>query len=287
MSRPTDSLKSFLATNERTNPFRPRRGVLVVGSGKGGTGTSVVSSLLAQSAAIQGERVLLVDADESVGSLHYMFGLRDPGPGLGALRGGRVTPEQLVRSVTPSLFLLPGGGGGADATLSSATAERRAMFQRVSDLYEQFGIVIVDGGSRLESVMAACGAGVERLLCVTGPGRISLAASYALFKVARSRFEELPVELLVNTATDRAGQTLHAVVRQATQSFLATDVHFGGAIPEDEELHRLIEAGEPLTRLAPNSAAVAAAGAIMGRLLAEQELLHLPDPSVLTLQPPS
>lgn len=271
MNRSVDSLKAFMAGSGGPARFRARSGVVVVGSGKGGVGTSTVSALLALTAAHRGEHVLLVDADESVGSLHYMLGVKDAGAGLGALRGGRVTPQDLLVVAGPGLTLLPGGGGGVDATLSSATAERRALFRRVADLYDRYDLVVVDGGSRLESVMAACGAGVERLLCVTEPGRISLAASYALFKVARTRFEGLPVEMVINGADDRSGRGLHAVVRQATQSFLGTDVRFGGTVPLDADIRDTMDRGYGLQSLLATSEAAAAVGGLADRILLEQD----------------
>lgn len=112
MNRSTDSLKEFTASSGSEDRFRPRPGVIVVGSGKGGVGTSVIVALLGLQAMRQGEHVLLVDADEAVGSLHLMFGVSDPGPGLGSLRAAGVTPTSLLLPVAPGLALFPGGGGG-------------------------------------------------------------------------------------------------------------------------------------------------------------------------------
>ena len=267
----------------KNSAFEPRPGVVVVGAGKGGVGTSVLSTMLAIGAAQRGENVLLVDADEAVGSLHMMLGITDPGPGLGSLRAGRGEPEALLVPVDSGLTLFPGGGGGVDATLIAASAERRILLARVAALYERFSTVIVDGGSRLDSVMAACGAGAERLLCVTAPDRIALAASYALFKVARARFDTLPVELIVNSADERKGRGLHAVVRAATQSFLGTDVLFGGTIPIDERLESCLEAGESLAQLDAAFGAAAAAGSIAHRLLAERQAGEAASRGVITL----
>ena len=268
MNRPLDALKEFMAGSGGEDSFELRPGVVVVGSGKGGVGTSVIAALLALQAVRRGEKVLLVDADESVGSLHLMFGVSDPGPGLGALRKSGVTPDSLLLEVAPGLSLFPGGGGGVDATLALAAGERRVLLRRVSGLYENFGVVIVDGGSRLDSVMAACFVGSERLLCVTTPGRISLAANYALFKLARSRFRGLPIELLVNLSGD--GRPVYEIVKAATASFLGMDVSFGGTVPSDDMLRECLETGTSLSSLGTTAPAVAAAGAVVDRILAAQ-----------------
>src|SRR5690348_15754072 len=50
--------------------------MLLVASGKGGVGTSMIATLMALTASERGENVLLVDATESGGTLHHMFGVR-------------------------------------------------------------------------------------------------------------------------------------------------------------------------------------------------------------------
>lgn len=267
MNRPIDSLKEFMAQSGREGSYRRRPGVVVVGSGKGGVGTSTIATLMAVEAARRGEHVLLVDGDEAVGSLHLMLGISDPGPGLGSLRQAGVTPDSLLLDVAPGLVLFPGGGGGVDATLAVAAGERRVLMGRIAGLYENFGVVIVDGGSRLDSVMAACHAGAERLLCVTTPDRISLAASYALFKVMRARFGALPTELLVNSSED--GHSVYEIVDAASSNFLGVDVSFAGTIPPDDMLRECLEAGTSLSRLGTIAPAVAAAGAVIERILAD------------------
>ena len=257
-----------MSESGREHSFRPRPGVVVVGSGKGGVGTSVIAALLGLQAMRRGENVLLVDADDSVGSLHLMFGLPDPERGLGSLRRGGVTPESLLVDVAPGLALFPGGDGGVDATLAMAAGERRSMMRRVSGLYEHFGVVVVDGGSRLDSVVAACHVGTERLLCVTTGDRIPLAASYALFKAARARFAGLPIELLVNLSGD--GRSVYEIVETAASSFLEMDVSFGGTVPPDDRVRECLEAGTSLGALGTVVPAVGAAAAVMDRILAAQ-----------------
>ena len=203
--------------------------------------------------------------------------------GLRALRGGFIEPEpeQLLHPIAPGLSLFPGGGGGVDSTLSNAAGERRALLRKVSGLYDSFTTVVVDGGSRLDSVMAACSVGAERLVCVTASDRISLAASYAVFKVTRARFETLPVELIVNGVDERKGRNLHAIVRTATQSFLGTDVRFGGVIPSDDKLEATLQAGISLAQLDRFSLAPQAVEGVVHRVLSERSasVAHL-DPAV-------
>lgn len=281
MNTSLDSLRAYLATGREAEKWAPSPGVVVLGSGKGGVGTSTLSALLALVAAQDGRQVLLVDADEGVGSLHYLFGLSDPGPGLGSLRNGEVTPADLVRPVTDSLWLLPGGGAEADSTLATSLGERRALLRRVSELYPFYDLVVVDGGSHLASVLAACSAGAERLLTLTSPDRVSMAATYALLKIARERFPALPLEILVNQGDGMTVEEVFQMMALAGRRFLGLQVAFGGSVPRDRELAQGMDGGSPLLTLSPSSASMNALGVLHGRLKAEQGQGKDNDPGVL------
>ena len=285
MTRSLDSLKAFVADSGDVPEFQPEPGIVVLGSGKGGTGTSFISALIALTASRSGSRVLLVDADETAGTLHLMFGFPSGGPGLGALRGSGVTPDQLLVPVVPDLLLLPGGGGHVDATFAVAPSERRALMRRVSGLYDHFDLVIVDGGSRLDSVMAACSVGAERLLCVTTTGRIALASTYALVKVARARFRGMPMELVVNGASHGAALDTHAVVQSASASFLGSSIDFGGAVPEDAGARIAVSNGQPLQELPGDSPAFESAARMAHGLVRATATLREPPTSTLSLHP--
>ena len=88
MNRSLQSLRNYLDKGGERTRWTPSPGVVVVGSGKGGIGTSTVSALLALAGAEDGRQVLLIDGNESVGSLHLLLGKPDTGPGIGDLRGG-------------------------------------------------------------------------------------------------------------------------------------------------------------------------------------------------------
>ena len=76
---------------------------------------------------------------------------------------------------------------------------------------------------------------------MTTADRISLAASYALFKVARARSRGLPIELVVNLSGD--GRSVYEIVKDAASRFLGMDVSFGGTVPPDAMVRQCLEAG--------------------------------------------
>jgi MinD-like ATPase involved in chromosome partitioning or flagellar assembly len=283
MSQSADSLRAFMSRGGGPE-FTPTPGVVVVGSGKGGAGVSSIALLLAEELNRQDQHVLLVDGDEHVGSLHLLLGWNDAGPGLGALRGGTRTPAELLREVRPGLHLLPGGSAGAGGSASLSTAERRALFRRVGELYEHYDMVIVDGGARLESVTAALGAGAERLLAVTGTDRVSLAASYALVKVALARFQGLPVELVVNRTAGPRGSAAHRIVDGAAERFLRLSVPMAGDVPDDPALTAAFRGERGFADLAWEHPSRQAATRLVSRLMHDQATRDASAAKVLPLR---
>lgn len=251
MSAQLEPLRRQLAPR----PYPSRRpeasGPLVFASGKGGTGTSTLAALLAVRVAANGLRVLLVDGNVELGSLQLYLGV-ESAKGWGALKIG-ATPEDLLVEVTDTLTLLP-GGTGAEGVGGVSAAERQVLFRKVSSLYPAYDLVVVDAGSRLDSVLAACAPGAGRLLAVTTPDRVSLAATYALVKVAGERLPELPITVLANRGDGDAAESL----RGAARRFLARSLDGMGVIPDDECLRAGINAGMDIQDAAVDSPAAAA-----------------------------
>ncbi len=269
-----EGLRHFVAAagreHWRTNDDR----VVVVGSGKGGSGASTVAALLGIACAAEGHRTLLVDGDELVGTLHRLLAIDAP-HGLGGLRAGTPAPASCVHDFGDGLSVLPGGPGtdaaGRRHTHVLSAGERRSLFRRVSQLYRDFDVVIVDAGSRLDVVITAGAAGVRRFIVVGGDGTVAIAASYALVKAIELKSPGTPVDLIVNRQDDRRGRLVFDQVQEASSRFLGRALDFAGTIPEDSDLHAAALSGQSLRLIADRTIAGQAVGALARRLLVQLE----------------
>ncbi|RMH15217.1 MAG: hypothetical protein D6701_10270 [Gemmatimonadetes bacterium] len=283
MSGPVDSLRSFVARNGRGTAGEPIPGVVVFAAGKGGVGTSTLAALVGVAAARRGVRTLLVDAHETLGTLHHLLGVSDGLPGIGALDAAAGPADLRVR-VTEHLDLLPGGARGPQEPSVLAPGERAALYRKLSSLYVDYDLVLIDGGARLDAVTALVAAGCERVLTVTAPDRVSLAGSYAMMKVVSARFPDTPVEVLVSGRGEPEARAVFQVVETAAGHFLGVPVAFAGGVPEDPAVRAAAAAGEPLHFLEPETPAWTAAGAVLDRLLFQQHsLVAGPSAQVLSL----
>jgi len=246
-----DALRSALAqrgsdrtrTSDSTGPT-----VLVCASGRGGSGTSLASALLALAAAGDGHRTLLVDGDDLVGPHTLLLNVA-PAFRWPSLLGGVAQATQLPVMIAPTLSLIAGGCTNSSTNVSPLTAaERRACFARIHTLAESFALVIIDAGARLDAVLAAIdGSRVPaRLVIVTaGQDPIAMASSYALLKAVSARHAQLAIDVLVNRLDHTVASRVADTLAHGAEQFLARPLSFAGALPNDIALDAALSAGMP------------------------------------------
>ena len=208
---------------------------IVVGSGKGGVGKSIVSILLATALAARGHRMLLVDGDQNLGNLHVLLD-RPAGAPMESLLHGDTMPPDLVVHVAENLWLLP-AVSGAESLQALDPLGRARLHHRMSDVFSDFDLVVVDAGAGLDGVIRVAAGHATRLLVVTAPEPTALTDAYALLKLVHLQNRELPVDVLVNRCSHaEEGRRAHARLATACGLFLKRGVRYVGALPEDEAL---------------------------------------------------
>jgi flagellar biosynthesis protein FlhG len=276
-----DALRAALGT--RAQPVgAPSDGppILILASGRGGSGTSLASALLALAAAGDGLRTLLIDADDLVGPQRLLLGATAATP-WDALRGGALDARRLPVPITATLSLVAGGRsdprdrpGRADQPLLSA-AERRACFTRLHTLADGHALVVIDAGARLESVLAAIDAsrrGIRLVAVTAGQDPIALAAAYALLKAVHARHPALSLDLLTNRLDDATAVRVADTVARGAEQFLGRSIAFAGALPADPALDAALRAGMPFLDAVTGSPVAVAAHDTVLRLVSPPSL---------------
>jgi MinD-like ATPase involved in chromosome partitioning or flagellar assembly len=244
---------------------RKRIDSLLVASGKGGVGTSVIASLAALSAAERGDRVLLIDANEGGGTLHHLFGVR-PTASLWMLLDERTQPADVLMSISEGLTLVAGGTSGT-AAAPSTDAERRSALARLAHVHSGFDTIIIDGGSRLDTISAVSELTDPTLLLVTSADRLALAANYALVKSVSAKRSDATIALVANRHSESlAGEACDFLIG-ACSHFLGRSIDVAGVIPDDPCLQAAVGAGMTVRDAVDGSPAADAMRAVVSKVL--------------------
>ena len=236
--RHATALPPWIDSMTRENPIAdvarsPAEGCrIVVGSGKGGVGKSVVSVLLAATAAERGRGVLLLDGEQNLANLHVLLGLGARGS-MESLLEGRGRPADLVQPVTENLWLLP-SDSGAEALYALDSVARARLHGRLVELYRQYEVVVVDAGSGIEGVVRAATLGASRVVVVTAPEPTALMDAHALIKILTLQAPHIRVDVLVNRCmNDEEGRTAYGKLADASERFLNRRLLLAGVILEE------------------------------------------------------
>ncbi len=205
---------------------------IVVGSGKGGVGKSVVSVMLAAAAAERGRDVLLLDGEQNLANLHVLLGVGVRGS-IESVLGDRVRAEELVQPVAERLWLLP-SESGAEGLYALDALERARLHRRLVGLYRQYEVVVVDAGAGIEGVVRAAMLGADRILLVTAPEPTALMDAHALVKILSLQAPHVPIDVFLNRcACEEEGQGAFVRLAAASERFLSRRLHLAGILLEE------------------------------------------------------
>ncbi len=205
---------------------------IVVGSGKGGVGKSVVSVLLAAAAAERCREVLLLDGEQNLANLHVLLGVGARGS-IESVLGGRVQSEDLVQPIVENLWLLP-SESGAEGLYALDALDRARLHSRLVELCRRFEVVVVDAGAGIEGVVRAATLAADRVVLVTTPEPTALMDAHALVKILSLQVPHLPIHVFVNRSADpEEGQDAFTRLAAASEQFLDLRLHLAGILLEE------------------------------------------------------
>lgn len=231
----------------------------VMAAGKGGVGTTTLTALIGAEAGLAGFRTLLIDGCVGLPGLHRSFGMLDGHPGFVSLEDRKLDPEDLLLAASPNVWLVPGGGGTPEAPILSQGA-RLGLYRRISRLFDDFDLVVIDGGSTLDSVVPTTHLEPAGVWTVTIGERIAMAGAYALIKVIAASGYGVPLFPLFNRSDRGEAESLATSMNGAALRFLRSRLgpagHFPsvpglGALNRVSDVQLGVEAGAALSALLP------------------------------------
>ncbi|MGA9794376.1 MAG: P-loop NTPase [Rhizomicrobium sp.] len=246
---------------------RPR--FTAIGSGKGGTGKTLVAASLAHALALEGECVLLCDADFGLSNTTVHLGLKSGGDLIGVLAGHK----DVAQAVAPVLggvktrggfdILAAPSGSGALADLGEDAASRLIDALRASRAYDR---VLFDLGAGVDRTTLHLAQSADETLLVLTPDPASLTDAYAFAKLLLRASAQPPFLIVNMTASESEARRTSEALIETCRAFLKSAPRFLGTIPRDAHALEAVRQQAHLLSLHPEAAASRAIAHIAARL---------------------
>lgn len=261
-------LRQMMRQTQESTPAPARTPAIVIGSGKGGVGKSVMACMTAAAFAESGKRVLLLEGDQNLGNLHILLGVQ-PVARVETLLYGAGSPRDLLVEVQDNLSLLP-GDSGAETLHGVGSVEQARLHHRLSTVFDDFDVVVIDAGAGIESVMRTATLSATHLVMVTVPEPAALTDAYAVIKLVSLQVPDLPIDILVNRVlSEDEGTATFQKLQAASGRFLKRRLEYLGSVPDDKQIFSTVRGAR---RLLDGVAGSQAAEALNSMVLARPDL---------------
>lgn len=215
--------------------------VLTVTSGKGGVGKTTLAANLGVALAVQGQRVVIIDADVGLRNLDVMMGLEnrivydlvDVIEGRCRLRQAMVRDKRLSE-----LFLLP-----AAQTRDKSAVQPEDMVRICDDLRERHDFILVDSPAGIEQGFRYAVAPADEIIIVTNPEVPAVRDADRVIGLIEAE-EKGPARLIVNRIRPDMVQRGEMLDIADVIELLAIDLI--GIVPEDDSILSAANRGQPI-----------------------------------------
>jgi len=213
--------------------------VIAVSSGKGGVGKTFFSVHLAQWAASQGQKVLLLDADLGLANVDVMLGIVPKGSVKRVLEGEASLADMVVRS-KQGFDVLPGGSGLYELT-SLNIEQQQVMLDEMREAAKDYDLVLIDTGAGIGENVLYFSSASESSLIVLTPDPTSLTDAYALIKVLSQQRGVRRFMVAVNQADEFDGQLTFRRLMSVTDRYLDVQLDYVGNMIATTEVRQAIQ----------------------------------------------
>ena len=239
--------------------------VLAITSGKGGVGKTNIAANLAICLASQNRRVLLPDADLSLGNLDLVLDLRSK-YNISHVISGHKRMEEVVQQGPKGLRVIC-GASGLDRLADLGEGEQRRLIDHLSRLQQQTDTILIDTAAGISSSVIGFCLAADQVLVVTTPEAAAMADAYGVIKVLVRKRYGRAMSLVVNMARSPAeGKDVYQRLANVARRFLQTNLYYAGTLLKDERLCMAVRARKPVVLAYPKSPVSSSFAALAARV---------------------
>jgi flagellar biosynthesis protein FlhG len=238
--------------------------VIAVASGKGGVGKTAAAVNLAVALALQGQRVLLLDADFGLANVDVLLGLR-PQHNLSHVLSGECRLEEVIVSGPHGIEIVP-AASGKKRMAELGVRENAGLIHAFSELTSSLDALVIDTAAGLSESVVSFAQAAHHVLVVVCDEPASITDAYALMKVLSRGHGIAAFKILTNmTRGAEHGYELYDKIARVCERFLDVTLEHAANVPQDEYLRRAIQQQASVLDAYPGSRAASAFRALAQR----------------------
>jgi len=227
--------------------------LIMVCGGRSGVGTTTLAINLSVAMALNGARVVVVDADKNRQDVALLCGLAEHDATIDVLAAGRDIYE--VMQLGPAgIQVVPGFWGPKSVADFSEVRQQRLMNQ-LRSLHRHADTVVIDAGGGASEIVRRFWDTADQVVVTSTPNSVVVMETYALIK-SMSNKGVTPIGLVVNQANnrDQADDVFHRVDKSCKR-FLQLELKSLGFVSPDGGVEVAKDAAIPLLIRLPQSEA--------------------------------
>jgi len=237
----------------RRNMTKPIKVISVTG-GKGGVGKSNVSVNLAVAMAMEGRRVMLLDADLGLANIDVMLGLQVR-QNLSHVLAGECELRDIVLTGPEGIKIVP-AASGTRSMAALSEMEHAGLVRAFSDLSDQAEVLIVDTAAGIADNVISFTLASQEIVLVVCDEPTSITDAYALMKVLSQEHGVYNFKVLANMVrSPQEGRHLFAKLTAVSDRFLDVGLEYIGSIPFDENVRNAVRKQKPVVQAFPRTPA--------------------------------
>ncbi len=233
-----------------SNPHPVR--VIAVTGGKGGVGKTNVAVNMAVASAIEGKKVMLMDADLGLANVDVLLGLH-PKQNLSHVIEGKATLEEIILQGPAGVMVVP-ASSGVKAMAQLNPAQHAGLIRAFSELSHQVDVLYIDTAAGISDMVMNFAIAAQELIVVVCDEPASITDAYAQIKVMNRDYGINRVHVLANMAHSvQEGRELFNKIAKVTDKYLDIAISYLGVVPYDDSLKRAVQKQRAVVEAFPRS----------------------------------
>lgn len=232
-------------------PPRPVK-VIAVASGKGGVGKTNVTVNLGVALAIQGQQVVLMDADLGLANVDVTLGLH-PQFNLSHVIDGSKTLAEIMVEGPSGMKIIP-AASGVQKMAELSPAEHAGMIQAFSEIDADIDVLLIDSAAGIADSVMSFTRAAQEVIVVVCDEPASITDAYALIKLLNREHQVERFHIIANMSRSiQEGRELFDKIAMVCERFLNVTLDFMGIVPFDEDLRRAVKRQRSVVEYLPRS----------------------------------